>query len=109
MFSDVEVDSRGWVFEDVLVGFLVVYVGDEWCWFVIRVKILNYVMFCVLLEKLVVEFGYKYDGGLIIVCDVVFFEYLLWFIEINNFFFFREELWYYWVFLFDYIICYIVD
>lgn len=109
MYCDVKVRKVDLVFSDVFVGFLVVYVGDEWCWFVIRVYILKYVVFCVFLEKLVEEFGYKYDGGLIIVCDVVFFEYLLWFIEIKSFFFCRMELWYYWVFVFDNIICYMVD
>lgn len=109
MLSDAEVDSRGRVPEDVPAGFLVMYVGDERRRFVIRAKTLNHATFRVLLEKSAAEFGYKHDGGLIIACDVAFFEHLLWLIETNNPSLFREELRHYWAFSPDYTTCHIVD
>lgn len=72
--SDFDDESDDLVLDDVFEGYLVVYVGEEWCWFVIKVKYLSYCVFKVLFNKLVEEYGYEYKGGLEIVCEVVFFE-----------------------------------
>lgn len=74
---------------DVPVGFLVVYVGVERRRFVVEAELLKYFMFQVLLAKSAEEFGHKYEGGLIIACDVAFFEHLLWLIDSKSPFLYR--------------------
>ncbi|XP_073389134.1 protein SMALL AUXIN UP-REGULATED RNA 12 [Physcomitrium patens] len=106
---DVKVRKVDLVPSDVPAGFLVVYVGDERRRFVIRAYTLKHAVFRVLLEKSAEEFGYKHDGGLIIACDVAFFEHLLWLIETKSPSLCRMELRHYWAFAPDNTICHMVD
>jgi len=70
--------------DDVPEGYLVVYVGEERCRFVIKAKYLSYPVFKALLNKSAEEYGYEHKGGLEIACEVVFFEHLLYLIETND-------------------------
>jgi hypothetical protein len=53
------------------------YFGDEHHRFVVNTKMLKHVEFQWLLDKSAQEYGYKYEGGLIIPCKVEFFQRLL--------------------------------
>ena len=70
--------------DDVPEGYLVVYVGEGRCRFVIKAKYLSYPVFKALLNKSAEEYGYEHKGGLEIACEVVFFEHLLYLIETND-------------------------
>jgi SAUR family protein len=82
--KDVKFGDDNIVPSDVPKGSLAVCVGDERQRFVIKAEILKHEVFRVLLAKTAEEFGYKHDGGLIIACDVAFFEYLLWLVETKS-------------------------
>lgn len=102
-------DDEEKVPSDVPAGFLVVYVGEERRRFVIKAKILKHETFRVLLEKSAEEFGYKHGGGLIIACDVAFFEHLLQLIETKSPSLCRMQLRDYWAFAPDNTTYHMVD
>ncbi|KAG0590196.1 hypothetical protein M758_1G078300 [Ceratodon purpureus] len=104
--SDAEEDK---VPSDVPAGFLVVYVGEERRRFVIKAKVLKHETFRVLLEKSAEEFGYKHEGGLIIACDVAFFQHLLQLIETKSPSLCRMQLRDYWAFAPDNTTYHMVD
>lgn len=62
-------------------GFAAVYVGKEATRFVIPLNYLNHPAFKLLLEMAEEEFGLKQEGGLMIPCDVIQFERLLWWMK----------------------------
>ncbi|KAK1434826.1 hypothetical protein QVD17_00580 [Tagetes erecta] len=58
-------------------GSLAVYVGPERHRFIIPTRLVNLPVFSSLLNKAEEEFGFQTSGGLIIPCDVNFFQWLL--------------------------------
>ncbi|KAL8096743.1 hypothetical protein AgCh_037640 [Apium graveolens] len=62
-------------------GSLGVYVGVERCRFVIPTRYLKLPLFVSLLEKAEEEYGFQSDGGLVLPCEVDFFEAALELLE----------------------------
>ncbi|KAG6673214.1 hypothetical protein I3842_16G099800 [Carya illinoinensis] len=62
-------------------GFLGVYVGPERKRFVIPTRFLNLPVFVALLDKAEEEFGFQRTGGLVLPCEVGFFEEMLKLLE----------------------------
>lgn len=70
--------------DDIPVGYLAVYVGDERKRFVISTTYLNHQLFKALLKRSEEEFGFDHQGGLTIACEPVLFEHLLWLLGTNS-------------------------
>ncbi|XP_059318146.1 auxin-induced protein 6B-like [Lycium ferocissimum] len=62
-------------------GSLAVYVGHERRRFVIPTRFLNLPVFISILDKAEEEFGYQHTGGLVLPCEVEFFEEMLKLLE----------------------------
>ncbi|KAJ7560350.1 hypothetical protein O6H91_04G125800 [Diphasiastrum complanatum] len=77
--SDFEDDLEAAV--DVPQGHLGLYVGREKRRFVVKTEYLNHSLFRALLDKAAEEFGFEHQGGLVIPCEVVLFEHLLWMLD----------------------------
>lgn len=58
-------------------GFLPVYVGWDRTRFLIPTRFLKYPILVALLDKSGEEFGFKISGGIVLPCDVEFFEDIL--------------------------------
>lgn len=65
-------------------GFLTVYVGEARVKFLIPARFLNLPIFVHLLNIAGEEYGFKFSGGIVLPCDVGFFEQLLKFLEKNE-------------------------
>lgn len=65
---------------DIPHGYMAVYVGKDKKRFVISTNYLSHPLFKSLLKKSEEEFGFVYEGGLVIACEPVLFEHLLWII-----------------------------
>ncbi|KAG0590195.1 hypothetical protein M758_1G078200 [Ceratodon purpureus] len=79
--SDCEEDCWSSPPQDVPVGSLPVYVGEERRRFVIRTSYLSNNIFRALLEKSEEEYGLRCEGGLRIACSPDIFEHFLWWLE----------------------------
>ncbi|CAK7345552.1 unnamed protein product [Dovyalis caffra] len=62
-------------------GYLAVYVGMQEKRFLIPTRFLNLPVFVGLLKKTEEEFGFKCKGGLVLLCEVEFFEEVLRLLE----------------------------
>eukprot|EP01018_Ginkgo_biloba_P026898 Gb_31036 [translate_table: standard] len=86
--SDEDIDSRGVsgsiLRSNVPKGYMAVYVGKELRRFVIPTVYMNHSVFRVLLDKTADEFGFDQKGGLIIPCETLFFEHLIWLLNNND-------------------------
>eukprot|EP01018_Ginkgo_biloba_P026884 Gb_14446 [translate_table: standard] len=69
---------------DVPKGYMAVYVGKELRRFIIPTVYMNHSVFRVLLDKTADEFGFGHKGGLIIPCETLFFEHLIWLLSNND-------------------------
>ncbi|KAL3690751.1 hypothetical protein R1sor_004402 [Riccia sorocarpa] len=65
-------------------GYIGVYVGKEKRRFIISTHYLNHRLFKELLKRSEEEYGFDYRGGLLIACETVLFEHLLWLIGSND-------------------------
>ncbi|KAL2622611.1 hypothetical protein R1flu_002816 [Riccia fluitans] len=83
--SDSEDDeSSKWIPRDVPAGYLVVYVGQERRRYMIDYHYPTHPLFKTLLQRSAVEYGFHYEGGLLVACEVVLLEHLLRVIENHN-------------------------
>ncbi|KAL2623388.1 hypothetical protein R1flu_003593 [Riccia fluitans] len=65
-------------------GCIAVYVGTEKKRFIISTHYLNHRLFRDLLKRSEEEYGFGYRGGLLIACEAILFEHLLWLIGSND-------------------------
>lgn len=62
-------------------GFLAVYVGPNRMRFLVPVRILHLPIFVALLQRAEEEYGFKFNGGIILPCEVDFFKQVLRFLD----------------------------
>ena len=62
-------------------GFLAVYVGSKRERFLIPIRYLNLPVFVTLMKRAEEEYGFKFSGGIMLLCEVGFFRKVLEFLE----------------------------
>ena len=73
-------------------GFLAVYVRSKRERFLILIRYLNLLVFVTLLKRAEEEYGFKFSGGIMVLCEVGFFRKVLEFLEKDERKFGRLEL-----------------
>ncbi|BBN14691.1 SAUR family protein [Marchantia polymorpha subsp. ruderalis] len=76
--------ARSTISEDVPEGCLALYVGRERRKFIIGAHYLEHNLFHGLLERSAAEFESDQNGGILIACEIVLFEHLLWLIGTDD-------------------------
>ncbi|KAG6541543.1 hypothetical protein Mapa_017065 [Marchantia paleacea] len=76
--------ARSAITEDVPDGCLALYVGRERRKFIIGAHYLEHNLFHGLLERSAAELEYDHKGGILIACEIVLFEHLLWLIGTDD-------------------------
>ncbi|XP_050222874.1 protein SMALL AUXIN UP-REGULATED RNA 51-like [Mercurialis annua] len=62
-------------------GFLAIYAGENRVRFLVPVRFLHFPIFIALLNKAEEEYGFKFNGGIVLPCEVEFFEQVLSFLR----------------------------